>query len=91
MQGHKGNQLWDISVMQGHSKGMLMGPIQFFDNGMDKDSLASVRKIEAAGYDVQFAPTSGPSALWVEDYEVVGGTDIRNVSEQLVMKRTEKA
>lgn len=77
--------------MQEASKGMHMGSIQFFDNGTDKDSLAGVQKIEAAGYDVQFAPTSGPSALWIEDYEVVGGTAIQNVSEQLVKKRAKKA
>jgi hypothetical protein len=68
-----------------------MGPIQFFDNGMDDDSLASVRKIEKAGYVVQFAPTSGPSALWIENYEVVGGTAIQSVIEQLIESLTEKA
>lgn len=75
--------------MQRTSKGMHMDSIQFFDNGTDKDSLAGVQKIEAAGYDVQFAPTSGPSAMWIDNYEVVGCTAIQNVSEQLVKKRAE--
>jgi len=77
--------------MQGRGKGLQMGPIQFFDNGTDKASLASVKRIEAAGYDVQFAPTSGPSALWVENYEVVGGTAIREVTDQLVKQPNGKA
>ena len=76
--------------MQGHSSGMQIGPIQFFDNGRDKDSLASIRRIEDAGFHVQFTPTSGPSALWVGNYEVVGGTAIRDVTEQLVRSRPEK-
>lgn len=74
-------------VLQGHGKGMHMSPIQFFDNGTDMNSLASVRKMEAAGYDVQFAPTSGPAALWVENYEVIGGTAIQSVAEQLLKRR----
>lgn len=64
--------------------------IQFFDNGADNESSDSVKRIEAAGYHVRFAPTSGPAALWVENYEVVGSTAIRNVTDELVEKRTRK-
>lgn len=58
--------------------------IQFFDNGADGECLETVKRIEAAGYDVEFAPTSGPPALWINNYELIGGTAIRNVADQLI-------
>lgn len=58
--------------------------VQFFDNGEDRESQKSARKLAAVGYAVESVPTSGASALVVEGYEVVGRTAIDNVVDQLV-------
>lgn len=60
--------------------------IQFFDNKEDTVSRESVRRIEAAGYSVLSLPTSGPSVIWVNGYEVVGRTAIRRHADILIEK-----
>ncbi|MEE8451846.1 MAG: hypothetical protein V3R99_08025 [Thermoguttaceae bacterium] len=64
--------------------------IQFFDNEEDTASRESVRRIAAAGYSVLSLPTSGPPAIWVEGYEVVGRTAIRGFADNLIKKATVK-
>ncbi len=61
--------------------------INFFDNDQDEASRISIRSLEEAGYDVQTVPTSGASAMWVDHYEVVGPTAIRNLAKQLLEKQ----
>ncbi len=57
--------------------------IQFFDNGEDKESLTYAKKLEAMGYRVWYTPTSGASALAVNDYEVAGPSAIAELVKQL--------
>lgn len=60
--------------------------IQFFDNEEDTASRESVRRIAEAGYSVLSLPTSGPPAIWVEGYEVVGRTAIGGFADNLIKK-----
>ena len=60
--------------------------IQFFDNEEDTATREFVRRIVEAGYSVLELPTSGPPALWIEGYEVVGRTAIGGFADNLIKK-----
>lgn len=63
--------------------------IQFFDNEEDAVSREFVHRLAGVEYSVLTLPTSGPSAIWVEGYEVVGRTAIGDFTDNLI-KNTAK-
>ena len=66
-----------------------MNIIQFFDNTEDTVSREFVRRLEEAGYSVLTLPTSGPPAIWVDGYEVVGRTAIGAFTTNLIRRAEE--
>lgn len=58
--------------------------IQFFCSEDRSSWIGFVERLEAAGYDVQGVSTSGPTAIWVDDYEVIGLQHINSIVSQLV-------
>lgn len=60
-----------------------MAPVQFFLNESDSELRDSASKIEAAGHEVRFAPTSGPSAVWYGDFEITGSIAIQEFIARL--------
>lgn len=58
--------------------------IIFFYNGGDNGLRDFVLRMKEVGYIIQIVPTTGPSTLWVQEYEVVGKSEIENLASQLI-------
>lgn len=58
-----------------HSPQGNISTVQIFHDGLNDALRDCAAKFESAGYRVQFAPASGPPAVWFGHYEVVGQRD----------------
>jgi len=53
--------------------------VTFFDNGGgdSKELEGLLKNVNQEKYHTYTSPISGPPALWVDDYELVGYTDVK--------------
>jgi len=56
--------------------------LQLFLNGNDEEIEKIALDMNKQGNHVLFTPTSGPTALWVDNYELVGYNEVKRTLEE---------